>query len=313
MDNLKVVILMATYNGEKYLAEQLDSFSNQDFKNIQLLISDDGSTDKTLEMIEKFQKKWGENKVFVLSGPKQGFAKNFLHLVQSVEEVLKIDDSYYFAYADQDDIWCKDKISTALKELSLLNNTKPNLFCTRTRLINESGDVIGFSPVFAKPPTFKNALLQNIAGGNTMVFNFKTFELIKNTPQMTQIVSHDWWTYLLVTGAQGQVIYSPIPSMDYRQHEKNLIGSNMGFVARLFRMKALLKGRFLNWNSINLAALSAYSQVLSSENQKIVEDFVVLRKNYFPKNIFKFRRLGLYRQTQFDNLAMQLALIFRRI
>ncbi|HBB52436.1 MAG TPA: hypothetical protein DCZ80_00865 [Legionellales bacterium] len=130
---------------------------------------------------------------------------------------------------------------------------------------------------------------------------------------MNQIVSHDWWTYLIVTGAQGDVIYSPMPSMDYRQHAKNLIGSNIGFMARLFRMKELLKGRFLNWNTANLNALNNYAHVLSPENQNIVEEFLGLRKHCFPKNIIKFRRLGLYRQTQFDNLAMQLALILKRI
>ena len=313
MDNLKVVILLATYNGEKYLAEQLESFAYQDFKNIQIFISDDGSTDKTLDILQQFKKKIGENKVFIFSGPQKGYAKNFLHLFQCVEQTLKLDQSFYFAYADQDDIWYKDKISTALKALSVLNQAKPNLFCTRTRLINEIGEPIGFSPLFVKPPTFKNALLQNIGGGNTMLFNYQAFKLIKNTPYASPIVSHDWWTYLLVAGAQGNVIYSPIPSLDYRQHSKNLVGSNVGLVARFIRMKELLKGRFLQWNIENLTSLNACLDGLTIENQNLLREYEALRKNNFPKNISQFRKLGLYRQTRVDHLAMQLALIFKRI
>lgn len=313
MDNLKVVILLATYNGEQYLAEQLNSFLNQDFQNLFLLISDDGSTDKTLDIIEDFRLRFGENRIFLFKGPKQGFAKNFLHLLDCAKQQFEIDESYYFAYADQDDIWYQDKLSSALKELTFLDYSKPLLYCTRTRLINEQGAEIGFAPLFSKPPSFKNALIQNIAGGNTMVFNDKTFELIQKTPKDSSIVSHDWWTYLLVTGAEGEVIYSPIPSMDYRQHAKNLIGSNMGFLARLFRMKELLKGRFMHWNSKNINALKAYEHALSASNQKIMHEFALLRENHFPKNIMKFKRLGLYRQTKFDNLAMQLALIFKRV
>jgi glycosyltransferase involved in cell wall biosynthesis len=313
MDNVKVVILLATYNGEKYLAEQLESLFIQDFKNIYLLISDDGSSDKTLEIIQQFKKKWGDDKVFIFSGPQKGYAKNFLHLVQSAEKVLKIDENFYFAYADQDDIWYPNKISNALNALSSIHDDLPSLFCTRTRLINEIGEPIGFSPIFTKPPTFKNALLQNIAGGNTMIFNYQTFKLLNHTPFANPIFAHDWWTYLLVTGAQGHVIYSSVASMDYRQHAKNLVGSNIGLMARLYRMKELIKGRFLHWNSDNLTSLTNYANILSPENQQLVEDFLALRKKHFPKNLIQFRRLGLYRQTQFDNLAMQLALIFKRI
>jgi glycosyltransferase involved in cell wall biosynthesis len=311
--NLKVVILLTTYNGEKYLVSQLESFLNQDFQNLQIFISDDGSTDKTIEIIENFRLQFGDDKLFLFNGPQQGFAKNFLYLFDCVAQKLKVDESFYFAYSDQDDIWYKDKISFSVKELIKFGNNRPALFCARTRLVDELGHPMGFSPLFINPPSFKNALLQNIAGGNTMVFNYKTFDLIQKTPKFLKIVSHDWWTYLLVTGAEGHVIYSPIHHLDYRQHLQNVVGTNLGFTARFSRVCALFAGRFKKWNSDNLESLTEYSSVLSPTNKKIIYDFLALRKAYFPLNIIKFIRLGLYRQAKIDNLVIKLALICKKI
>ena len=112
------------------------------------------------------------------------------------------------------------------------------------RLIDEAGKPIGLSPLFKAPLSFENALVQSIAGGNTMLFNEETRKLLATTRESSHIVSHDWWSYILVTGCGGEVCYDPESTLNYRQHSQNLIGSNISIRGRLQRLRRLLKGTF---------------------------------------------------------------------
>ena len=115
------------------------------------------------------------------------------------------------------------------------------LYCGRTRTVDEDGRVVGFSPQFSRPPCFANALVHNIAGGNTMVMNDSARQLILEAG-VVDVVAHDWWTYLMVSGAGGRVIYDDEPTVDYRQHDDNQVGANMGISARLGRYLRVMGG-----------------------------------------------------------------------
>ena len=151
-----VAILLSTYNGELFLKEQLDSLIAQSHSNWTIFASDDGSTDETLAILEKYQTKLGDDRLILLNGPRQGFAKNFLSMVKNTS--IKAD---YFAFCDQDDIWLPERLSTAITTLQPIPSNQPALFCSRTRLINEEGRQIGLSPLFGKPTTFKNNTFVN--------------------------------------------------------------------------------------------------------------------------------------------------------
>ena len=108
-----VAILLGTYNGEKFLEAQLDSLEAQSVTNWTLYVSDDGSTDATLDIIHRYQSKWGTDKIRYRLGPQKGFAQNFLSL--ACDTSIKAD---YYAFCDQDDVWLPEKLSIALEHIA---------------------------------------------------------------------------------------------------------------------------------------------------------------------------------------------------
>jgi len=243
--------LLTTYNGEKYLQDQLDSIAGQTYRNWKLYASDDGSTDSTLDILQRFQRQHGANQVHLFAGPRKGFAQNFLSLIRNPD--IRAD---YFAFCDQDDVWFADKLKRAVTRLNVMPDaTSAAVYCSRTRLIDEVGGFIGYSPCFKRPPSFRNALVQSLAGANTMLLNQSARALLARVPITAPVVSHDWLCYLLVTGSGGEVIYDAEPTLDYRQHGGNLIGSNSSWADRLVRVRRMLSGTFRQWNQDNLVAL----------------------------------------------------------
>lgn len=183
----KVAVLLCTYNGEQYIREQVDSIVRQTYTNWVIYVSDDGSTDGTLAILEEYRKALGEDRVFITSGPKKGFAWNFISSLQNNGR-----DCKYFAFCDQDDIWFPDKIERSVGYLADYSRKDiPAVYCGRTKLIDGEGADIGFSPLFKRYPSFENALVQSIAGGNTMVLNIPAKDIIAKTPCYQEIISHD--------------------------------------------------------------------------------------------------------------------------
>src|SRR6266478_10074439 len=183
-----VTILLCTLNGERFLAEQLASLELQTFKNWKLIASDDGSWDRTKSILVAFQKSCQPGKVEIIDGPRRGATANFLF--QACAENLV---SEYYAFCDQDDVWDADKLARAINVLEQTESSIPALYGSRTRLIDEAGNEIGFSPLFHRKPEFRSALVQSIAGGNTMVFNQKARKLVVFCGADVDVPSHDWW------------------------------------------------------------------------------------------------------------------------
>lgn len=304
----RLAVLLCTYNGEEHLAEQLESINNQSFQNIDVWISDDGSTDRTLELLEQYRNDWRKGRFIVRSGPGKGFAANFLSLVCDSEI-----EAEYFAFCDQDDVWEVEKISRAIAQLSMCSSEKAALYCSRTCLMSASGELLGtYSPLFSKKPSFQNALVQSIAGGNTMVFNSFAREILCRAG-MVEVISHDWWTYMLVTGHGGNVYYDSVPTIRYRQHQNNEIGANNDLTARFNRIRLLLAGRFRDWNEINVTALNEARHLLTEENQYRLDLFLSLRHNNLINRLRLAREAKLYRQTFFGNLALIGAIILNKL
>jgi hypothetical protein len=218
----------------------------------------------------------------------------------------------FFAFADQDDIWEVDKLSTALSKLKKVAADIPALYCSRSRLIDIAGKKIGFSPLFKKKPSFQNAMVQCIAGGNTMVMNKAARNLLMQT-KGALIASHDWWSYLLIAGAGGVVFYSSYPSTLYRQHHSNVYGRNNNWVGRWHRMRLLFQGLFRHWNTINCLALQQYSHLLTPQNQQILDIFCMARNQWLLPRLLGVWRSGVYRQTLLGNLGLFVAVLFNRI
>ena len=299
-----VAIIMATYNGEKYLSEQLDSILNQSDVIVHLYISDDGSSDNTLNIIQDYKDKYQKNF-------KNIFKVNFNHPAKNFLSILpKITDQYeFYAFSDQDDVWYQDKLITAINKI----NEGNDLYCGRTENVDKNLISFGYSPLFELAPCFKNAIVQSIAGGNTMVFNHKVFELLKPSYNFEHH-AHDWWIYILTTFSGHKVFYDSFPKIMYRQHENNFNGSNLGIFNQLRRIIMGLLGRFKHWNNLNEKNLMEFIDFASRENLKTFYKFQYLRKkstfiNFNPSYI---NRVGIYRQTTLGNWMLKLSLLLNR-
>lgn len=221
-------ILMAVFNGEKYLREQLESIVRQTVTDWKLYIHDDGSRDGTIGIIEEFALKYPDKvELFYETQHKSSGAKcSFSKLVEQVRE----DGDY--AFCDQDDIWDDDKLEVLRKELRRTEKNKnnkitPSMVCSDARLIDEKGNVTEESLAeksglfISEEHMFERLFLYNFAQGCTMLWNIQLHRLIKHIPK--EAIMHDWWVALVAAG-HGRISFIPKQLLSYRQHTGNVIG-----------------------------------------------------------------------------------------
>ena len=304
---MRVAVLLCTYNGERYLRQQLDSIVIPDGCEGRIVASDDGSTDGTLSLLRSYAHGPGGAQLSLRNGPGCGHRANFLSLLCSPEIEADV-----FAFCDQDDVWHSDKLGRAINALQGVTPDTPALYCARTRSLSEGGDIIGYSPLFRRPPAFANALVQNIAGGNTMVMNAAARRLLLAAGNV-DVVMHDWWAYLLVSGAGGVVIYDPEPSLDYRQHTGNVVGANLGWYSRVARYLKFLGGDNRAWNDRNVRALRSCEHLLTESNRALLAVFEQMRHGSFWQRLRAWRRGGIYAQTRSGSCGLLAATILKKI
>jgi glycosyltransferase involved in cell wall biosynthesis len=303
-----VGILLCTYNGARFLAAQLESIESQAHTKWFVVASDDGSSDHTLEILQNYQAKWPQGKLVIRSGPQKGFCQNFLSLACDPE--IKAD---YYAFSDQDDVWLHEKLAVALNTIAIHQAPEvPFLYCGRTAYVTEALEPCGASPLFLFPLSFRNALVQSIAGGNTMVFNQPAKNLIEKAGNQ-DVPSHDWWLYQLISGAEGDLYYDPIPHLLYRQHEESLVGGNNSFASKLERLNMLMEGSYQNWNTQNIIALNAVKHLLVKNHQEILALFEKLRVAKLRDRFRLMEICGLYRQTRRGTFSLFLAALLKKI
>jgi len=305
MPQLTVHILLATYNGGRFLAEQLTSIARQTHTDWTLTVSDDGSTDDTLDIVAKFSEQVSQQ-VTVLTGPCQGSStRNFFHLIQHAQTK---ESSDLFSYCDQDDVWLEEKLSRAVTWHSNNIGNPVRLYCGRTQFVDEHLKPIGLSPGIQRPPSFGNALVQNIASGNTIVMSHSVVQALKQVdPEHS--VWHDWTTYLIATAIGGLVWFDDAPNLLYRQHARNVIGSNDGVLAQIRRLVPLFQGRFKKWTDDNMKAVQDLRKLTTVSAQALHRKFEELRNARFPwKRLKEWKKSSIRRQTKGSNLALALAL-----
>jgi glycosyltransferase involved in cell wall biosynthesis len=283
----------------------LESQTVRDWK---LYVSDDGSTDATLEIIRHYQSKWGTDKIQYRVGPHKGFAQNFLSL--ACDPSIRAD---YYAFCDQDDVWLPEKLTVAIEHIA--RESSPGqlyAYGGRTTFTDEKLKPIGVSPLFVFPRTFRNALIQSIAGGNTMVFNQATKTLLEKVG-LVPTPSHDWWLYQLVTGAGGAMYYDPKPYIFYRQHTNALVGSNNSSLAKFIRLRKLFSGRYKKWMDDNIQSLRQAEKLLLSSNIEILNLFELMRNAKLKDRLRLLEICGLYRQTWRGTISLLIFAMFKKI
>ncbi len=218
----KIDILLATYNGEKFVKEQIESILNQTYENFNLIISDDASTDNTLNILEEYEKKDTRIKIFKKEKNK-GLIDNFEFLLKNVT-------SDYFMFSDQDDIWKKDKIEKSINKLKEENS---GLVYTDLEIVDEKLNVIypsywKYKQIYKKIIKYNNfeaLYLNNFVTGCTILAKSKYIKDILPLPRNSKFVLHDYWTALIIS-AKDKISYVEEPTIQYRQHKNNRVGSS---------------------------------------------------------------------------------------
>ena len=212
----RVVVLMSTYQGEQFVAEQIDSILRQLPPEGLLLVRDDGSTDATPNIVAAVR----DTRMSLVRGANVGFASSFFRLLESAPP-----DAGVVLLADQDDVWLPDKIERACAGLRKVAG--PGLYFSRLWLVDESLRRFGVTLGWPRGPSFHNALAENIVTGCTIALNREALQLVLRLGDPTRIRFHDWWIYLVVS-AFGTVVADPEPSVNYRQHGRNVVGRGSG-------------------------------------------------------------------------------------
>lgn len=266
----KVAVLISSYNGEKYLKEQLDSILRQTYQNIEIVIRDDGSKDETAEIIKSYQKE--HDNIILQEGENLGFLKSFFKL-------LEFENADYFAFCDQDDVWLENKIELAVQALNQADDTKPNMVFGNSDYYDETMHLIGKGENH-KTFSFKNSLYECVAQGMTMTINNEARKMIlQNIPE--KCLFHDWWTYMICSG-MGNVLYNDETIVKYRRLPKNATAEGQSiFKIFAWRIKNLLTGEGMkNIRAQQLEYKHRFYNKMSTEKQKILDIFVQEKYNF---------------------------------
>jgi hypothetical protein len=297
----RVAILLSARNGERFLQEQLDSLTSQTHARWTLFWRDDGSSDATLSILHDFTRTQGDRRVHFVPGKgRLGVTQSYLHLLDHARG----SGCAFFAFADQDDVWFSDKVARGLQALRAIPKATPAIYCARQVLVDATLRQIGQSPRFRRTH-FRSAMTQNIATGCTLMLNSAGADLVlASKPPPT--VLHDWWCYLLISGADGTILADSGAVLMYRQHTQNLIGAPSSLLRR--GMAALLRGPapFMRMMRDHLTALYEHSDLLCPQAQEDLS-IVLAAMSGGPRQ--KFRALtmnGLQRQTWLETLLFRL-------
>lgn len=285
MENTKkVAIVMSTYNGEKYIKQQLDSLLNQTYKNIHIFIRDDGSKDNTLSILEKYE----NDNITLIKGENCGFVKSFFDLLKQV-------DRYdYYAFCDQDDVWMENKIERTVNMLSKLDETKPNLYFSNSDYYDIDLNFVANGEI-NKIYNFRNSLVECVSQGMTMCINKVARDmLVENIPK--NCISHDCWIYMLCAGL-GNMVYDKESLVKYRRHTTSVTAEGKNFVQfQIWRIKKFILNDSLKLIRKQLIEFgNIYIDKLDKENQKLMKLFMnekynflnSIKKAFYPK---KFRK-----------------------
>lgn len=304
----RINILMATYNGRRYVAKQVESILNQTYKDFRLIISDDGSTDSTVKILQEYEKK--DSRVEIYSQQKNlGVVANFEFLVNKVRSEL-------FMFSDQDDVWEPDKIEKTLKKMEEDNL---DLVYTDLEVVNSRLKQIapsywklkGLDYRIKKYNNFESLYLNNFVTGCTMLVKSKWINEFMPFPKNSKYVLHDYWVSLVIS-QKGKIGYLDETTIKYRQHSNNSIGSK----TKSESMKSLddVRRLFLN------VKIDHFNVFVQNEDKFILDSYKQLNKEalkYYEnlKNVKNFTLSGiglffkLYKYETFNYRIKNLAIL----
>ena len=276
------LVLMSTYNGSKYLKEQLDSILNQKDVDVTIKICDDNSSDDTIEILKEYANKYN-NISYKINSKNKGFTYNFIDNLFDEES----KGYSYYAFSDQDDIWKENKLITAINKIKEKNTTLGTLYCSNLTLVDENLNIIGYQEKKDISKKYYSGLASNIATGCSMVFDKYLYEkIIKKYPE--NIYLHDYYIFLIARYT-GEVYYDTNSYILYRQHTLNMIGSNKKLISSN-RFKNYINPKQKTSDLVKIFYLN-YKDEIKSKDEK----YVKIASLYKDKFKYKIKLLFSYK------------------
>jgi rhamnosyltransferase len=286
----RVLVMMSTYNGAKFVKEQIESILHQNNVDVQLLIRDDGSNDQTVDIVRVYLTVY--HNIELVVGTNIGCKKSFYQLLEIACE--KYTDCDYYAFADQDDVWLLDKLYVGVVQLAASQSVYKLYFC------NVQAVDCALSPLAGSETPIQNNLIANIIAsqvqGCTMIFNYQVAEMAArlcsqvNALPMSLLPYHDGWIALLCHALGATVIYDETPHMYYRIHGQNVVGVNCGNVHRIIsRIKRHISGNCSKSNRCKLV-YTLYQDKLPEKSLVVLQRFAFYRESIVRKLALLFSK-----------------------
>lgn len=294
----KVVVLMSTYNGSRYLAEQLESILSQKGVEVELFIRDDGSQDDTHEVLKQFCCDF-------IAGENLGYVSSFMWLLKNAP------DADYYALCDQDDVWDDDKLRIAVSMLDSIDCNGPKLYTGNARLVDAD---LKFIVNENKNPkvSLGSSMAKNFATGCTVVINRDLLNIIK-MHDVGYVSSHDTYLCRVCLAVGGTVVFDDIPHINYRQHSNNTVGSKNSVFGKLkSRIRKLKNDKSHSRMRTAEELITIYGNMMKEEDKELLCVLLNYNKSFLNK-------LQLIRDKRFstgnnkENLMFKLAVILNWI
>ena len=305
----QVQIVMAVYNGSLYLKEQIESIINQDYKNWQLLISDDNSNDDSVQIINRYAAKDNRIKVVLKDSAFGNAGTHFLSL-------LKITTSKYVMCSDQDDVWDSNKITTCLSAMiqeEAMSPDTPILIHTDLRVVDSKLNRIAdsfykYSGINPNISTFEFHIATANVTGCTMLINDSLRDLIKLTNDDRYICMHDWWCSLIAS-AFGRIGFIDNQTICYRQHENNTLGAQEKSIWNSIHQIKKLKADTIKTIEQAESFKEVYGSMLSKKQITHLDNYIQLKSCNTIQVPINLNKARVWRHDLRGNLGLLVTFI----
>ena len=302
---MKIHILLSTYNGEQFLAEQIQSIQNQTVQDWKLLIRDDGSRDRTREIIQEFVAQ--DSRIHWIN---ENESKN-LGVIKSFHNLAQFEEADVYFFSDQDDVWLPQKLELSLAEARKYPAEMPLMVYMDLTVVNQDLEVLSNSMIRSQSGHANTELVQEltentVTGGVAMV----NHALIQLWNQTEDILMHDWYLALLAT-AFGKLVYIDQPGELYRQHEHNVLGARTWSkrIKKWLRPSLLFR---MYWDLIKKSQQQAaflLDMPLSAEKRELVAAYVTILDQPMHERWRILRQYGLRKNKTFHTLVFTTLII----
>lgn len=296
---MKVNILMSTYNGQQFLAEQIRSIQDQSYTDWTLFIRDDGSSDNTKEILKDFERQ--DSRIHLIDSDKS----DNLGVIKSFHKLVNHDRADYYFFSDQDDVWLPNKLELSLKEAQNYLADLPLMVYMDLKVVNQDLEIMTESMVKSQSHHANTELVQelteNTVTGGVAMINHALAEMWQETDD---ILMHDWYLALLAS-AFGNLVFIDQPGELYRQHSDNVLGAR----TLSKRFKKWIRPHILfavYWDLIKNSQKQAshlLQMPLSQSNRELIEAFVTIMDKSMLERFRILRKYGLRKNKAFHTLV----------